>query len=60
MALTKDFKQTVVARVQKDAPFRRALLTEAIEIFERERLIKADSLKRRMKKIESINDSLSG
>lgn len=33
MALTKDFKQTVVARVQKDARFRRALLTEAVEVF---------------------------
>lgn len=33
MALTKDFKQTVVARVQKDARYRRALLTEAVEIF---------------------------
>lgn len=33
MALTKDFKQTVVARVQKDDRFRRTLLTEAVEIF---------------------------
>lgn len=33
MALTKRFKDTVVARVQKDARFRRALLTEAVEAF---------------------------
>lgn len=33
MALTKNFKETVGARVQKDARFRRALLTEAVEIF---------------------------
>lgn len=33
MALTKDFKVTVAARVQKDSRFRRALLTEAVETF---------------------------
>lgn len=33
MALTKHFKQTVAARVQKDLRFRRALLIEAIETF---------------------------
>lgn len=33
MALTKHFKETVAARVQKDAGFRRALLTEAVETF---------------------------
>src|SRR3989304_8185660 len=31
MALTRDFKETVVARIQKDARFRRALLAEAVE-----------------------------
>ena len=31
MALTRDFKETVAARVQKDARFRRALLAEAVE-----------------------------
>ena len=31
MALTRDFKQTVVARMQKDVRFRRALLAEAVE-----------------------------
>ena len=33
MALTRDFRETVVARVQKDTKFRRALLTEAIDTF---------------------------
>lgn len=33
MALTKDFKETIAARVKKDTRFRRALLTEAIESF---------------------------
>jgi DNA-binding phage protein len=31
MALTRDFKATVKARVQRDPKFRRALLREAIE-----------------------------
>lgn len=31
MALTKDFRQTVQARVQRDAKFRRGLLRDAIE-----------------------------
>ena len=31
MALTKDFKQTVKVRAERDAAFRRALLTEAVE-----------------------------
>ncbi len=31
MALTRDFKETVAMRVQKDARFRRALLAEAVE-----------------------------
>lgn len=31
MVLTRDFKQTVVARMQKDARFRRSLLAEAVE-----------------------------
>ena len=30
MALTRDFKETIAARVQKDARFRRALLGEAV------------------------------
>lgn len=30
MALTRDFKETIAARVQKDARFRRALLAEAV------------------------------
>jgi len=33
LALTKHFKQTVAARVQKDPRFRRALLIEAIKTF---------------------------
>ena len=31
MALTRDFKETIAARVQKDARFRRAMLAEAVE-----------------------------
>lgn len=31
MALTKDFRETIRERAQHDAPFRRALLQEAIE-----------------------------
>jgi hypothetical protein len=31
MALTRDFKETVQARVQRDAKFRAALLHEGIE-----------------------------
>ena len=33
MALTRDFKETIMARVRKDPKFRRALLTEAVEAF---------------------------
>ena len=33
MALTRDFKETVAARVQSDAAFAQALLDEAIELF---------------------------
>jgi DNA-binding phage protein len=33
MALTRDFKETVAARVQKDPSFARALLDEAITLF---------------------------
>lgn len=33
MALTRDFKQTVLARVKRDPAFRKALLREAIENF---------------------------
>lgn len=33
MALTRNFKETVAARVQRDARFREALLTEAINAF---------------------------
>ena len=33
MALTRDFKETIQARVQRDPGFRRALLREAIENF---------------------------
>ncbi len=33
MALTRNFKETVMKRVRKDAKFRRALLSEAIETF---------------------------
>lgn len=31
MALTRDFRETVLARVQTDVRFRRALLTEAVD-----------------------------
>ena len=33
MALTRDFKQAVLSRVQSDARLRRALLSDAVEIF---------------------------
>lgn len=33
MALTRDFKQTVMARAQRDADFRGALLIEATDAF---------------------------
>ena len=33
MALTRDFKQTVVARVQREPAFARALLDEAATLF---------------------------
>ena len=33
MALTKAFRETVYARAQKDAAFRKALLTEAVNAF---------------------------
>jgi DNA-binding phage protein len=33
MALTRDFKETVMARAQRDPAFREGLLTEAIECF---------------------------
>jgi len=33
MALTREFRDTVMARVQKDAKYRRGLLTEAVETF---------------------------
>ncbi len=33
MALTRDFKDTVVARVQKDPAFAQALLDEAVTLF---------------------------
>ncbi|HYD47113.1 MAG TPA: transcriptional regulator [Terriglobales bacterium] len=33
MALTRDFKETVLARAQRDARFRRALFTEAINAY---------------------------
>ena len=33
MALTRDFKQTVAARVQRDPTFAQALLDEAITLF---------------------------
>ena len=32
MALTRDFKETVEARAERDAAFREALLTEAVEL----------------------------
>jgi len=31
MALTRDFKETVKARAERDVAFREALLTEAVE-----------------------------
>ena len=33
MPLTRDFKQTIQARVQRDAAFRRELLRESVECF---------------------------
>ena len=33
MALTRDFKQTVVARVERDPAFAKALLDEAATLF---------------------------
>ena len=33
MPLTRDFKKTVLARVQRDPAFRKALLTEGVEAF---------------------------
>ncbi len=33
MALTRDFKETVLARVQRDGRFREALFTEAINAY---------------------------
>ena len=33
MALTRDFKHTVIARVREDPPFAHALLDEAITLF---------------------------
>lgn len=33
MALTRDFKQTIQARVKRDPAFRKALLRDAIECF---------------------------
>lgn len=33
MALTRDFRETVVARVQRDPKFRQALFTEAINAY---------------------------
>jgi DNA-binding phage protein len=33
MALTRDFKRTILARVQRDARFRSSLLTEALDAF---------------------------
>ena len=35
MALTRDFKETVVARVQTDPAFAQALLDEAVTLFVR-------------------------
>ena len=32
MALTRDFRETVKARAERDAAFREALLTEAVEL----------------------------
>ena len=33
MALTRDFKETILARAQRDARFRQALFTEAINAY---------------------------
>ena len=33
MALTRDFKETILARAQRDARFRQALFTEAISAY---------------------------
>ena len=33
MALTRDFKDTVMARAQRDARFRQALFTEALNVY---------------------------
>jgi DNA-binding phage protein len=33
MALTRDFKETILARVRRDARFRQALFTEAINAY---------------------------
>ncbi len=33
MALTKEFRETVYARAQRDAAFRKALLTEAVNAY---------------------------
>lgn len=33
MGLAKDFRETTYARAQRDAPFRKALLTEAINAY---------------------------
>src|SRR5437016_334819 len=33
MALTREFRETVYARAQKDAAFRKALLTEAVNAY---------------------------
>ena len=33
MALTRDFKETVMARAQRDARFRQALFTEALNVY---------------------------
>lgn len=33
MALTRDFKETVLARVQRDAKYREALFTEALNAY---------------------------
>jgi DNA-binding phage protein len=33
MALTKDFRETIYARAQRDAAFRKSLLTEAVNAY---------------------------
>lgn len=33
MGLTKDFRETIYARVQRDVPYRKALLTEAVNAY---------------------------